>query len=147
MMSEPTGAFRTIARSDLQVLVVDDFSSVRRAEREMLVALGLDNKNIADTNSGSAALAFLLSSEKKPHIIITDINMPDGNGMDLLRTVKANPVFADIPVIMVTAEPDKDTIIQAASAGASSYIVKPFTGVTLEEKLSKAMTKSGIRLI
>lgn len=145
-MTQPTDAFKPLALRDLKVLLVDDFSTMRRIEKGQLGEMGVSGKNVQEAEDGAVALTLLTKAKYRPHIIFTDINMPNMNGFELLKAVKANPDLQDIPVVMVTAEARKEDIILAAQSGASAYIVKPFTKATLEEKLTKALTKVGVQL-
>lgn len=75
--------------------------------------------------------------------VVTDWNMPNMDGLQLLQTIRSTPSLAHLPVMMITAEAKKENIIAAAQAGASGYIVKPFTAATLAEKLQKIFDKMG----
>jgi two-component system chemotaxis response regulator CheY len=123
--------------TDLNFLVVDDFSTMRRILRGLLKEMGCNN--VDEAEDGSAALQMLKNS--KFDFIVTDINMPNMNGFDLLNAVKADPTLKHIPVLMVTAEARKEDIVLAAQSGAAGYIVKPFTKATLEEKVTKILQK------
>ena len=123
--------------TDLNFLVVDDFSTMRRILRGLLKEMGCNN--VDEAEDGSAALQMLKNS--KFDFIVTDINMPNMNGFDLLKAVKADPTLKHIPVLMVTAEARKEDIVLAAQSGAAGYIVKPFTKATLEEKVTKILQK------
>lgn len=118
-------------------LVVDDFSTMRRIIRNLLKELGYSNVEEAD--DGQSALGKL--QRDNFDFVISDWNMPGMDGLELLKAVRANPSMANLPVLMVTAEAKKENIIAAAQAGASGYIVKPFTSATLDEKLSKIFEK------
>ena len=76
--------------------------------------------------------------------VVSDWNMPNMSGIDMLRAIRADQKLRNIPVLMVTAEAKKENIIEAAQAGASGYVVKPFTAVTLEEKMNKVLQKMGV---
>lgn len=123
--------------SDLKFLIVDDFSTMRRIVRGLLKEMGCHNADEAE--DGAAALAMLKSA--KYDFVVSDINMPNMNGFDLLKAVKADDSLKHIPVLMVTAEARKEDIVLAAQSGAAGYIVKPFTKATLEEKVTKIMQK------
>ena len=122
---------------DLKFLIVDDFSTMRRIVRGLLKELGYNNAEEAE--DGVAALALLKST--KFDFVVSDINMPNMNGFDLLNAIKADPTLKHLPVLMVTAEARKEDIVRAAQEGAAGYIVKPFTKATLEEKVQKIMQK------
>ena len=124
------------ARS-MKFLVVDDFATMRRIVRNLLKESGYGI--IEEAEDGAAALSLLKSN--KFDFVITDINMPNMNGFELLRQIRAEPGLKQIPVLMVTAEAKKEDIVNAEQCGASGYIVKPFTKATLEEKLVKIISK------
>jgi two-component system chemotaxis response regulator CheY len=119
--------------SNLRFLVVDDFSTMRRIVRNLLKELGYTNADEAE--DGAVALAKLKS--EKFDFVVSDWNMPNMTGIELLKAIRAEPSIKDIPVLMITAEARKENIIEAAQSGANGYIVKPFTAATLDEKLAK----------
>ena len=123
--------------SDLKFLVVDDFSTMRRIVRGLLKEIG--HHNAEEAEDGKVAFNMLKAS--KFDFVVSDINMPNMNGFDLLKAVKADPALKHLPVLMVTAEARKEDIVLAAQSGAAGYIVKPFTKATLEEKLQKILQK------
>jgi two-component system, chemotaxis family, chemotaxis protein CheY len=123
--------------SDLKFLVVDDFSTMRRIVRGLLKEMGCNN--VEEAEDGAVALQMLRTG--RYDFIVSDINMPNMNGFDLLKAVKAEPGLKHIPVLMVTAEARKEDILLAAQSGAAGYVVKPFTKATLEEKVTKIMQK------
>lgn len=123
--------------TDLRFLVVDDFSTMRRIVRNLLKELGYSNAEEAE--DGQEALAMLRG--KPFDFVISDINMPNMNGLELLAAIRADPALKALPVLMVTAEARKEDIILAAQTGASGYIVKPFTKATLDEKLARILEK------
>ena len=127
-MSNPT---------DLKFLIVDDFSTMRRIVRGLLKEMGCNNADEAE--DGAVALGMLKTN--KYDFVVSDINMPNMNGFDLLKAVKAEDSLKHIPVLMVTAEARKEDIVLAAQSGAAGYIVKPFTKATLEEKVQKILQK------
>ena len=120
-------------------LVVDDFSTMRRIVRNLLKELGF--ANVDEAEDGAVALQKLKSSPFD--FVVTDWNMPNMDGLTLLQTIRATPTLKHLPVLMITAEAKKENIIAAAQAGASGYIVKPFTAGTLSEKLNKIFEKLG----
>ena len=124
-------------QSDLKFLVVDDFSTMRRIVRGLLKEMGCNNADEAE--DGVVALGMLKAA--KYDFVVSDINMPNMNGFDLLKAIKAEDSLKHIPVLMVTAEARKEDIVLAAQSGAAGYIVKPFTKATLEEKVQKIMQK------
>jgi len=117
----------------MKILIVDDFSTMRRIIKNLLRDLGFNNTQEAD--DGLTALPMLQA--EKFDFLVTDWNMPGMQGIDLLKAVRADPGLANLPVLMVTAESKRDQIVEAAQAGVSGYIVKPFTAQTLKEKLEK----------
>ena len=119
--------------SNMRFLVVDDFSTMRRIVRNLLKELGYTNADEAE--DGAVALARLKS--EKFDFVVSDWNMPNMTGIELLKNIRAEPSLKDLPVLMITAEARKENIIEAAQNGANGYIVKPFTAATLDEKLSK----------
>ena len=123
--------------ADLKYLIVDDFSTMRRIVRGLLKEMGCNNAEEAE--DGAVALAALKA--QKFDFVVCDINMPNMNGFDFLKAVRADDSLKHIPVLMVTAEARKEDIVLAAQTGASGYIVKPFTKATLEEKVQKIIQK------
>ena len=123
--------------SELKFLIVDDFSTMRRIIRGLLKEMGCLNADEAE--DGAVALNML--KQNKYDFVVSDINMPNVNGFDLLKAIKADDSLKHLPVLMVTAEARKEDIVLAAQMGASGYIVKPFTKATLEEKLHKIQQK------
>ena len=122
---------------ELKFLIVDDFSTMRRIIRGLLKEMGCADADEAE--DGVVALAMLKA--QKYDFVVSDINMPNMNGFDLLKAIKADAGLKHLPVLMVTAEARKEDIVIAAQIGAAGYIVKPFTKVTLEEKVQKIMQK------
>ena len=123
--------------NEMKFLIVDDFSTMRRIVRGLLKESGYANSDEAE--DGVVALNMLKQS--KYDFVVTDINMPNMNGFDLLKAVKVDPALKHLPVLMVTAEARKEDIVLAAQMGAAGYIVKPFTKATLEEKVQKIIQK------
>jgi two-component system chemotaxis response regulator CheY len=117
----------------MKILVVDDFSTMRRIIKNLLRDLGFNNT--AEADDGSTALPMLQAGGID--FLITDWNMPGMQGIDLLKAVRADPKLQKLPVLMVTAESKRDQIVEAAQAGVNGYIVKPFTAATLREKIEK----------
>jgi two-component system chemotaxis response regulator CheY len=122
-------------------LVVDDFSTMRRIVRNLLKENGF--QNVEEAEDGAAALQKLQSGGFE--FVVTDWNMPNMDGLTLLQTIRSTAELKALPVLMVTAEAKKENIIAAAQAGASGYIVKPFTGGVLAEKLQKIFDKMGVK--
>jgi len=119
--------------NELRFLVVDDFSTMRRIIKNLLRDLGFNNTSEAD--DGNTALPILQAGSFD--FLVTDWNMPGMQGIDLLKAVRADPKLASLPVLMVTAESKREQIVEAAQAGVNGYIVKPFTAITLKEKIDK----------
>jgi two-component system chemotaxis response regulator CheY len=126
---------------ELRFLVVDDFSTMRRIVRYLLKESGFSEADEAE--DGVVALQKLRASNFD--FVVTDINMPNMNGFQLLTEMKQDEKLKHIPVLMVTAEARKEDIVTAAQQGAAGYIVKPFTKATLEEKLIHILKKSGLQ--
>ena len=123
-----------MADSNMKILVVDDFSTMRRIVRNLLKELGF--ANVSEAEDGVDALNKL-RSEGNFEFVVSDWNMPNMTGIELLRNIRADAALKHLPVLMVTAEAKRENIIEAAQAGASGYVVKPFTAATLDEKLKK----------
>ena len=125
----------------LKFLVVDDFSTMRRIVRGLLKEMGCSH--VSEAEDGAAALAML----KTQHFdfVVSDINMPNMNGFELLNQIRADAALKGLPVLMVTAEARKEDIVTAAQSGANGYIVKPFTKGTLEEKVAKIVQRAGAK--
>ncbi len=123
----------------MKILVVDDFSTMRRIIKNLLKDLGFTNVQEAD--DGNTALPMLQQGDFD--FVITDWNMPGMQGIDLLRAIRADDSLKHTPVLMVTAEAKKEQIVAAAQAGVNGYVVKPFTAATLKEKLEKIFERLG----
>ncbi|HEY8354959.1 MAG TPA: chemotaxis response regulator CheY [Methylophilaceae bacterium] len=128
-----------MADPNTKFLVVDDFSTMRRIIKNLLKELGY--VNVDEAEDGAMGLAMLRNG--KYDFVVSDWNMPNMDGLTMLQHIRADPKLASIPVLMVTAEAKKENIIAAAQAGASGYVVKPFTAATLDEKLTKIFEKIG----
>ncbi len=123
--------------SKIKFLVVDDFSTMRRIVRNLLKELGYVNADEAE--DGAIALQKLKNAPFD--FVVSDWNMPNMDGLQLLQAIRADPSLKHLPLLMITAEAKKENIIAAAQSGANGYIVKPFTAATLNEKLSKIFEK------
>jgi len=123
----------------MKVLVVDDFSTMRRIIKNLLRDLGFTN--IQEADDGSTAWPMLQGGDFE--FVVTDWNMPGMQGIDLLKNIRADASLAHIPVLLVTAEAKKEQIVMAAQAGVNGYIVKPFTAATLKGKLDKIFERLG----
>src|SRR5699024_8423802 len=124
---------------NMSILVVDDFPTMRRIVRSLLKELGFTN--VDEAEDGQDALGKLRGGQFE--FVISDWNMPNLDGLDMLKQIRADDALKATPVLMITAEAKKENIIAAAQARANGYIVKPFTAVTLEEKLNKILEKLG----
>ncbi len=123
--------------ANMKFLIVDDFSTMRRIVRNLLKELGFTNAQEAE--DGVDALNKLRGEDFD--FVVSDWNMPNMTGIELLRAIRADAKLKHLPVLMVTAEAKRENIIEAAQAGASGYVVKPFTAGTLDEKLKKIFEK------
>lgn len=117
----------------MKILIVDDFSTMRRIIKNLLRDLGFNNTQEAD--DGQTAWPMLQTGNYD--FLVTDWNMPGMTGIDLLKKVRADETLASLPVLLVTAEAKKEQIVEAAQAGVNGYVVKPFTAITLKEKIDK----------
>jgi len=118
---------------NMKVLVVDDFATMRRILRNILKQVGFTR--ISESDDGKNALKEL--KKEKFDLILCDWNMPEMSGLELLKAVRADTELKATPFVMVTAEAQKDNIVEAVKAGVNNYVVKPFTAETISEKLSK----------
>ncbi len=125
--------------ANMKFLVVDDFSTMRRIVRNLLKELGF--VNVQEAEDGVVALKILHG--EKFDFVVSDWNMPNMTGIELLQAIRADATLKHLPVLMVTAEAKRENIIAAAQAGASGYVVKPFTAATLDEKLKKIFATMG----
>ncbi|MCE9663981.1 chemotaxis response regulator CheY [Halomonas sp. M5N1S17] len=128
-----------MADKNMSFLVVDDFPTMRRIVRSLLKELGYTN--VEEAEDGQEALSKLRGGGFE--FVVSDWNMPNLDGLEMLKQIRADDGLKTLPVLMVTAEAKKENIIAAAQAGASGYVVKPFTAATLEEKLNKIFEKMG----
>lgn len=117
----------------MKILVVDDFSTMRRIVKNVLKQLGYTN--IEEAENGEQALGMLQGGGFE--FVVSDWNMPVMDGLQLLTSVRGDPSIKDTPFLMVTAEAEKDKVVAAVKAGVNNYIVKPFTTETMKEKLDK----------
>ncbi|MDY0162007.1 MAG: chemotaxis response regulator CheY [Desulfobotulus sp.] len=130
-----SGGFPTMDVS-IKILVVDDFATMRRILKNILKQLGFTN--ITEADDGTTALEAL--SKNSFDLIISDWNMPKMSGLELLKKVRSDPAYKNIPFLMVTAEAQKQNVIEAVQAGVSNYVVKPFTAEAIAEKLEKIIS-------
>ena len=124
---------------DMKFLVVDDFSTMRRIIKNLLNDLGY--ANVSEADDGQTALPILQAGGID--FLVTDWNMPGMPGLDLLKAVRSDPKLAKLPVLMLTAEAKREQIIEAAQAGVNGYVIKPFTAITLKEKIDKILGQAG----
>ena len=125
---------------DMKFLVVDDYSTMRRIIKNLLHDLGY--ANVTEADDGNTALPLLQNGSFD--FLITDWNMPGMAGLDLLKAVRADDRLAKLPVLMLTAEAKREQIIEAAQAGVSGYVIKPFTAQTLKEKIDKILESRAV---
>lgn len=123
---------------NMKILVVDDFSTMRRIIKNILREIGYNNVDEAD--DGSTALEKLKGA--KFDFVVTDWNMPNMPGIELLKVIRQDPTLKTMPVLMVTAEAQKENVLQAVEAGVDNYIVKPFTAAALKEKIDLVLEKA-----
>lgn len=129
-----------MADKNIKFLIVDDMSTMRRIVRSILKEIGFDN--VEEAEDGVDGLNKLRSG--KFDFVISDWNMPNMDGLEMLKAIRADDTLKSLPVMLVTAEAKKENIIEAAKAGASGYVVKPFTAAVLEEKMNKIFEKVGL---
>jgi two-component system, chemotaxis family, chemotaxis protein CheY len=121
--------------TDIRFLVVDDFSTMRRIVKNFLNDLGY--RRVVEADDGTTAWPILRRGDVD--FLITDWNMPEMQGLDLLKLVRADERLSDLPVLLLTAEAKREQIIAAAEAGVNGYVVKPFTAETLKDKIEKIL--------
>lgn len=121
----------------MKILVVDDFPTMRKIIRQVLSQIGY--RDVMEAQDGQMALE-VLKQNPEVSFIISDWNMPNMTGVELLRAIRSDPIHHNVPFLMVTAEADKENIVEAVKNGANNYIVKPFNAVTLREKIEKVFS-------
>ncbi|OHB69556.1 MAG: hypothetical protein A2W23_04080 [Planctomycetes bacterium RBG_16_43_13] len=126
----------------IKVLVVDDYSTMRRILTNILKQIGYSDIDVAE--DGYSALAML--KQGGYGLVVSDWNMPNMNGLDLLKAIRADDSLSDMPVLMVTAEAKKENVIIAIKAGVNNYVVKPFTSDVLKEKIEKIFDSNNLAL-
>lgn len=126
-------------KPEINILVVDDFPTMRKIVKSVLKQLGY--YNIREAEDGQMALSVLRDETNNIEFVISDWNMPNMTGIELLKSVRTDAKLKHLPFLMVTAEADKDNIIEAVKSGVSNYIVKPFNATTMKEKLDKIFKK------
>jgi two-component system chemotaxis response regulator CheY len=123
----------------MRILIVDDFASMRQIIRKTLVSLGFENISEA---AGAVDAVHKIEKGEQFEFVISDWNMPNMTGLEFLSYVRGSEKMARVPFLMITAEAHRENIIQAAKAGVSQYIVKPFTAEALQQKLETIFAKS-----
>lgn len=119
---------------DMSILIVDDYKTMLRIVRSLLTQLGF--RNIEEATDGETAMAMVNERPFAYGLVISDWNMQPVTGLDLLKSVRANPQTAKLPFIMITAEARAENVAAARAAGVNNYIIKPFTQQVLKQKLS-----------
>jgi len=122
-----------MADQDMRILIVDDFSTMRRIVRNLLKQLSFNN--VDEAEDGDVALEKL--KNESYDFVITDWNMPNMTGLELLKAIRADEALKNLPVLLITAEAEKENVVLAAQAGVNDYIVKPFTGDVLQQKINR----------
>jgi len=121
--------------TSIKVLIVDDFATMRRILKNILKQIGF--KNLVEADDGTSAWEILQG--QSIDLIISDWNMPKMTGLELLKKVRASDKYKRTPFLMVTAEAQKQNVIEAVQAGVSNYVVKPFTAEAISDKLEKIL--------
>jgi len=125
-----------------RILIVDDFSNMRSLIRTMLGEIGY--KNVTEASDGLQAYNLITEAAKNNEsfsVLILDWNMPVMSGLELLKACKSQASTKDIPILMVTAESDKQSVVTAIQAGASNYVLKPITRDVFREKFHKIVSQ------
>jgi two-component system chemotaxis response regulator CheY len=123
----------------MRILVVDDFATMRRINKNILKQLGFEN--VDEAEDGNDAFAKLQKGGYG--FVVSDWNMPNLDGLGLLKKIRSDPALKDLPVMLVTAEAEKDMVVEAIQAGVNNYVVKPFTAETFKVKMDKVFEKLG----
>jgi two-component system chemotaxis response regulator CheY len=123
--------------STLKVLIVDDQNSVRQMTRMTLEQLGISHVHEAENGKSAMELATVQPID----LIISDFNMPEMDGLGLLRAVRGHPAVRKLPFILLTGRGDRELVVKAAQAGVNNYLVKPFTQEILREKIEQVIGK------
>lgn len=116
----------------MKILSVDDSTTIRKIIRSSVELL---NYNLLEASGGDEALEILAKEWENIKLILLDLNMPGMSGFDLLLFIKKNSLYKNIPVMMVTTEGEKDSIVKAVKAGVANYLLKPFTSEELTKKI------------
>lgn len=131
--------------TNTKFLVVDDFATMRKIVKKVLDELGF--KNVVEAVDGKNAFQIIKDQDAKNdpiQFVISDWNMPNLTGIDLLKACKADQKFSTLPFMLVTAESEQAQIIEAAKAGVSEYVIKPFNAATLKVKIEKVYNKTNL---
>ncbi len=124
--------------NDTKFLVVDDFATMRKIIKKVLNELGYTNVEEADDGKNALPMLQSATTSGQPYgFVISDWNMPGMTGIDLLKACKADPNLKSMPFMLVTAESEQKHILEAAKAGVSDYVVKPFNAATLKAKMER----------
>ena len=126
-------------KENIRILIVDDLSSMRRVVSAFLIDLGY--RHISQDENGKYALATL--RREKFDMVVTDWNMPGMTGLELVSEIRNDPDLQHLPVLLITGEARKENILAAAKAGASGYVVKPFSMTVLGEKVERLLMRGG----
>ena len=127
---------------DMKILVVDDFVTMRRITKTLMKQLGYSN--MIEAEDGKQALD-ILQKDSAIEFVISDWNMPNMTGLELLQAVRADEKLKKLPFLMVTAEAEQENIMAAVKSGVSNYVIKPFTALTLQDKLAKVFATHGVK--
>ncbi|MCM8541797.1 MAG: response regulator [Lentisphaeraceae bacterium] len=119
----------------MKVLLIDDSTTMRKIQRRALSTLGIEN--VDEASNGREGVDKLQAENYAYNMVLLDMNMPEMGGMEVLKTVRADPKSNNIPIIMCTSVADKEQVMEAIKSGASNYVVKPFTPEDLQKKISK----------
>ncbi|MEO2068173.1 MAG: chemotaxis response regulator CheY [Desulfurobacteriaceae bacterium] len=125
----------------INILIVDDMAAMRKILKTLLGQLGY--KNVDEAEDGKQALEILKNNPDKYGLVITDWNMPNMTGIELVQEIRKDEKLKHLPILMVTAEAKKENVLMAIKAGVNNYIVKPFTAETLKEKMEKIFSSLG----
>ena len=126
-----------------KILVVDDAKTMRRIIKNSLIKLGFKEEDILEAEDGVKAWELFQQYKDEIDAVLTDWNMPNMNGLELVEKIRAQDRFKDVPIIMVTTEGGRKEVITALKAGVNNYIVKPFTPQVLKEKLQAVLGTNG----
>jgi len=119
----------------MRVLLIDDSTTMRKIQRRALSTLGIEN--VDEASNGREGVDKLLAENYAYNMVLLDMNMPEMGGMEVLKTVRADPNSNNIPISMCTSVADKEQVMEAIKSGASNYVVKPSTPEDLQQKISK----------